>query len=277
MSTGRSNSEMREIEEIKGCNPFLVTQNDVEWQLHYADLVHTSGTGTLSAEARDYLAETSTPFIDYRTDSMHLRAAAANYPVASNLIHPGPYSALSLAPVDILCSLARGHGFVVENSPDYKVPNGLLVSTSLRNPSKIENMALSDLPNTAGSTDQAFITAVNWAKQLRSRTSDLLEVSTPGNEAFYEARSLHRAHGVVFYHAHMVSAGNYDGAQGGAEIGISLGKWKDHLKSVLDAYPKTGRPEVLKGHEKNFDWISKLHSSSVSKFKGLSPDIGPSR
>ena len=249
--------------DISTIKPYLITQSDRGCLLHTGELTSVKSNRQLEPEDLRIIETLKIPFINYSTGTTSSELNILEYPGFSPYIHPGPYSPLDLAPVELIGNLARKDGFEVANVRELSIPGALLRRVDSVAPNRPDNVNAYSLPS-AQSGNRAMGALLLWGDHLRSVVVSEGQLSE-APDARAKTKAFHRAYGVVFYHAHLASAGNYSGEQAWGEVVKSLSDWVDKLSKVAREYPESGRADVLDGHRHAVAHMTELRNVAVSK------------
>lgn len=267
---------MSKIAEIRDSAPFLVTQSEGGYLLHHAELSAVSGRNSLDDEALKYLEANNIPFIDYTSSSWREMSAVAGYPGASPLVHLGPYSAMDLAPVELIAGLASVDGFVVKNIPIVIVPPSLIRQPNSAQPRRLENIWVSGLLDANEARRLGLSEMLSWAEKLRTSVSDFVKKGDSTNVVDTNtARSNHRVYGVLFYNLNIAHANDLTAKVTWGRVAQNIADWSSHLDGISKAYPDSGKKNVAQSHKQNADLMEAALSVVQRKIENISAGNAP--
>lgn len=269
---------MSNLSEIRDSNPFLVTQNVGGYLLHHAELSTISGSSRLSKDAHSYLEQNKIPFIDYTSSSWREYSAAAGYPGPSPLIYPGPYSAMDLAPVELVASLAARDGFTVRNISVLEVPKTILRPPTSAPARRIHNISNSVLPVMQNESLQGLEAMHGWAEQLQGSVQAFILSGDKSDVALVQnARHKHRVFGVLFYNLNMASTNDMPYEKVWGRVVGGLKKWSEHLTQISIGYPSNGKEEIAIAHKTNAALMAGSIAVAERKMQLGFPSSSPAR
>tara|TARA_Y100001972_G_scaffold123657_1_gene171318 strand:- start:10061 stop:10867 length:807 start_codon:yes stop_codon:yes gene_type:complete len=268
---------MIQVEEIRSCEPILITESEYGYCVHTGDLSSITGARGLSDEARNYVLDQRIPYINFKNERPSGISKIVDYPGPSAFIHPPPYGPMDLAPVEYVGNLAIKDGYEVANIQRLVLPKTLSRLAEQQPSNRYQNIDQYNLPDIGQNADMLSKSLLKWAKSLRS--SIITEMGGENSSVSqHTLMTKYRVYGVLFYELNLVTAGNGSGQIVLDRVGHGISGWLEHFNKVSQDYPESGHSAVRAGHKDAVVEITKAseYFKTISMEIG-SPSIGPSR